>query len=137
MLTSLARVPGEQHRERRREGEGEREPRRAPGAAPPPTRVCEGRDERREDGDRRSASCACTPGSHPSSLTAPRTNGNGPGLAPGAVPRIGGPTQPMLITNELVVPVDGTVMSNRVGPLRPAGMVNATVAVPISSTVGV
>ena len=50
---------------------------------------------------------------------------------------MGAPTSPTSITNELVVPVDGTAMSNRVGPVVPAGMVNVTVALPISSNAGV
>ena len=44
------------------------------------------------------------------------------------------PTLFSLSKNELVVPVAGTEMSNLVGPLAPAGTVNVTVALPISST---
>ena len=43
----------------------------------------------------------------------------------------------MFSVNELVVPVLGTEMSKRCTPLRPAGTVKVTVALPISSTVGV
>jgi hypothetical protein len=47
------------------------------------------------------------------------------------------PAQSTLMVKELVVPVAGTVIANRVSPVAPGGMANCTVAVPISSRVGV
>src|SRR5690349_23653515 len=77
------------------------------------------------------------PGRSPVQPNRPGRSGTGtaPGSRPGPSPSCAS-TQPTLITNELVVPT-GVVMPNRVGPLVPAGTWNVTVAVPISSTVGV
>ena len=57
-------------------------------------------------------------------------NGTAPGRRPGPLRSV--PAQSTGIVNELVVPV-GVLMPKRVTPLTPAGIVNCTVAVPISS----
>ncbi len=76
-------------------------------------------------------------------VTSPaQTCGDGGGYGGGAGHVVPGPSvvrrpQPTMMVNELVVPVAGTEMSNRCAPLSPAGTVKVTVALPISSSVGV